>query len=63
LVALPIAWYEAGQWLSNYAYRINIPWWIFGSAFLGTIGVTLLLITVLGLKTIRTSATETLRSE
>ncbi|MFL5811162.1 MAG: ABC transporter permease, partial [Flavisolibacter sp.] len=29
LVASPIAWYFMNKWLDNFAYRIDISWWIF----------------------------------
>jgi len=32
------------KWLENYAYRINLNWWIFASA--GVIAVSVALITV-----------------
>ena len=28
-IASPIAWWTMEKWLSNYAYRTNIPWWLF----------------------------------
>ena len=29
VVASPIAWWAMEKWLSNYAYRTDIPWWLF----------------------------------
>ncbi len=29
LVAAPLAWYFMHNWLQDYAFRINISWWIF----------------------------------
>jgi len=63
LLAIPVAWYGAGQWLSGFAYRINMPWWIFVVTLFGITIITVVLITLQGLKTIRTNPTETLRSE
>ncbi len=34
LIALPLAYYFMQNWLNNYAYRINISWWIFGQSLL-----------------------------
>jgi putative ABC transport system permease protein len=28
-VAAPVSWYLIDQWLQDFAYRINIPWWAF----------------------------------
>jgi ABC-type antimicrobial peptide transport system permease subunit len=28
-VASPIAWWAMEKWLANYAYRTDIPWWLF----------------------------------
>lgn len=29
LIALPIAWYIMRNWLANFAYRIDLDWWVF----------------------------------
>ena len=29
VIAFPVAWYAMNSWLEDFAYRINIPWWIF----------------------------------
>ena len=29
LIAFPVAYFLMDSWLQNYAYRINISWWIF----------------------------------
>ncbi len=32
LIASPIAWWAMRSWLSNYAYKIDIAWWMFALA-------------------------------
>jgi putative ABC transport system permease protein len=32
IIASPIAWFVMNKWLQNYAYRININWWVFALA-------------------------------
>lgn len=32
LLAAPIAWFGMNKWLQDYAYRINISWWVFVAA-------------------------------
>jgi putative ABC transport system permease protein len=50
VIAFPIAWYAMHQWLSDYAYRIDISWWIFIVA--GIIAAAIALLTV-GLQAIK----------
>ena len=39
LIAWPIAWYALDRWLADFAYRVQIQWWVFAAA-----GVAALLI-------------------
>ena len=52
--ASPIAWWAMEKWLSNYAYRTDIPWWLF--VVVGCISLCIALLTV-GFQAIR-AATE-----
>ncbi|MEJ0106173.1 MAG: hypothetical protein WDO19_28050 [Bacteroidota bacterium] len=27
-MAFPIAWYAMNSWLKDFAYRVNIQWWV-----------------------------------
>jgi ABC-type antimicrobial peptide transport system permease subunit len=42
VVASPIAWWAMEKWLSNYAYRTNIPWWLFVVVGCMSLGIALL---------------------
>ena len=44
LIAWPIAYYAMNKWLQNFAYRINISWWVFVLA--GGIALVIALLTV-----------------
>ena len=44
IIACPIILYSMQKWLENFAYRINLSWWIF--AFAGLITVIISLLTV-----------------
>ena len=44
LIAIPIAWFFMNKWLQNYAYRIQIGWWIFLVA--GMLAVFIAFITI-----------------
>jgi ABC-type antimicrobial peptide transport system permease subunit len=32
LIAVPIAWYSMHHWLEDFAYKIDVSWWIFALA-------------------------------
>lgn len=44
VISFPIGWYVMNNWLSDFAYHINIQWWIFGLA--GLIAVSIAFITI-----------------
>jgi putative ABC transport system permease protein len=44
IIASPIAWYAMDKWLQNFAYRINISWWVFALA--GAIALIIALLTI-----------------
>jgi putative ABC transport system permease protein len=44
VVAFPVAWYFMNKWLQDFAYRINMPWWIFIIA--GIVAALVALITI-----------------
>jgi putative ABC transport system permease protein len=44
VIAAPVAWYFMHQWLQDFAYRINIGWWVFIVA--GSLAVIIAFITI-----------------
>ncbi len=44
IVATPLAWWAMSVWLQNFAYRINIVWWMF--AVTGVLALLIALLTV-----------------
>jgi putative ABC transport system permease protein len=44
LIAWPIAWFAMNTWLKNFAYRIEISWWVFALA--GGLAFVIALLTV-----------------
>jgi putative ABC transport system permease protein len=63
VVAIPIAWWIMHSWLQDYAYRINISWWVFLIA--GTIAVLIAVITISfqAIKAAIANPVESLRTE
>jgi putative ABC transport system permease protein len=44
IISCPIAWYAMHKWLQNFAYKMELSWWIF--AFAGFIAMVIALVTV-----------------
>jgi putative ABC transport system permease protein len=44
LIAMPVAWWAMNKWLQDFAYRINISWWVFLLA--GSIAILIAFITI-----------------
>jgi len=44
VLSVPVAWWGMNKWLEDFAYRINIGWWIFIAA--GVIAMLIALFTV-----------------
>ncbi|MEM9847700.1 MAG: FtsX-like permease family protein, partial [Bacteroidota bacterium] len=63
LLAAPIAYYFMHQWLQNFAYHIEIQWWIFVLAGVIAIGIALLTVSVQSVKAALTNPVKSLRSE
>lgn len=63
IIASPIAWFVMDRWLENFAYRIEMDWWMFAVA--GLVAVVIALVT-LSFQTLRAAVAnpvEALRSE
>jgi len=43
LIAWPLSWIAVHRWLQDYAYRVNISWWVFVIA--GALAMLIALIT------------------
>jgi putative ABC transport system permease protein len=63
LVAFPIAWWSLNKWLQDFAYRIDIPWWIFGAAAILALVVALLTVSLQAIKAALMNPVKSLRTE
>ncbi len=63
VLATPIAWYTMHEWLADFAYRIDMQWWMFVSA--GAIAALIAFLTVSGqaVKAALANPVKSLRSE
>ncbi len=63
LIASPVAWYLTDRWLRDFAYRIDVEWWMFAVAGLGAVGIALLTVSSQAIKAAIANPVKSLRSE
>ncbi len=63
LVGSPLAYYFMHNWLQEFAYRINIDWWIFTASGFAAIIITLLTVSYHAIKAALMNPVKSLRSE
>jgi len=63
LIAFPIAWWAIQKWLSDFAYRTTVGWWVFALAALASIIIALLTISAQSLKAAMMNPVKSLRTE
>ena len=63
VVAFPIAWFAMNWWLQDFAYRINIGWWIFIAAAVITLLIALCTVIFQAVKAAVANPVQSLRTE
>lgn len=62
-VAIPIAWYFTDKWLQDFAYHVDLEWWIFGVASVIALVIALLTVSSQAIKAAVQNPVKSLRSE
>jgi ABC-type antimicrobial peptide transport system permease subunit len=62
-IATPLAWYFMHQWLQDYAYRINVSWWLFAAAGIAAIVIALVTVSFQAIKAALANPVKSLRTE
>lgn len=63
LVAAPLAWLAMRAWLKNYAYRIDIQWWVFLLAGALAVLIAFVTLSLQSVRAARANPTEALKAE
>lgn len=63
VIAFPVAWYAMDKWLEDYAYRIDIEWWIFLAAGFTALAIALITISFKAIKAAIVNPAKSLRTE
>jgi len=62
-IAFPLAWWATSQWLNEFAYHIDVQWWVFVMAGLLAVGIALLTVSFQSIRAALMNPVKSLRSE
>jgi len=62
-IAIPLSYYVMHQWLQNYKYQTDLPWWVFAGASVGILTISLLTVSYQSLKAATMNPVKSLRTE
>jgi putative ABC transport system permease protein len=63
IIAFPIAWFAMNKWLQDFAYRVNITWWVFAAAGIVALLIAVLTVSVQAIKAAVANPVKSLRTE
>ena len=63
VIAIPLAYYGMQTWLNDYAYRVEMQWWMFALTGLATIGIAFITVSIQSVKAALQNPAEVLKSE
>lgn len=63
LLAIPAAWLAVEKWLQQFAYRIEMHWWVFAAAALITVIIALITVSFQSIKAALANPVKSLRTE
>ena len=63
LIAFPIGWWAMNKWLEDFAYKINIEWWVFVAAAGVSLMVALFTVSLQAVKAAMANPVRSLRTE
>jgi putative ABC transport system permease protein len=62
-IAFPLGWWASNKWLQEYAYHINVQWWIFAVAGISACLIALLTVSYQSIKAAIANPVKSLRTE
>lgn len=63
IFSIPVTWWAMHNWLQDFAYRINIAWWVFAAAGLTALLIALLTVSFQAIKAAIANPVKSLRTE
>jgi putative ABC transport system permease protein len=62
-IATPLAWWVMNSWLNDFAYHINISWWVFAIAGIASLLIAMITVSFQAIKAALANPVKSLRSE
>nr|MBP6826888.1 ABC transporter permease [Saprospiraceae bacterium] len=63
VIAIPLAWYGMNKWLADFAYRVDLQWWVFALAGVAAVFIAFLTVSFQSIKAALSNPVKSLRSE
>jgi putative ABC transport system permease protein len=63
LIASPIAYYFTDKWLQDFAYKVDIEWWVFAAGAVLAVAIAFVTVSFQSIKAALTNPVKSLRSE
>jgi len=63
LIAFPLAWWAMHKWLQDFAYRVNVAWWVFALSAIIAALIALFTISFQAIKAAIANPVKSLRME
>ncbi|MGH2562945.1 MAG: FtsX-like permease family protein, partial [Ginsengibacter sp.] len=63
IISVPLSYYFMDKWLQNYIYRTKISWWIFAAAVIGSLLITIMVVSFQAIKAAIANPVKSLRTE
>jgi putative ABC transport system permease protein len=62
-LAFPVAWWATHKWLQEFAYHIDLEWWVFVAAGVAALGIALITVSFQAIKAAAANPVRSLRTE
>lgn len=63
IIAAPLSWFVMNEWLADFAYRIDVQWWVFAIGLASTMIIAVATVSYRSYRAATSNPVETLRSE